>query len=253
MTDDAVRRIAREIDALVRVVAPIEHPPGAASLVLTFRETGIGSGFCRPLRGFSADGLDRYAAWLRRDDSLAGRPVFAVGIERILDDSKTLRNDGPSWSDVEAATEAARGVSLHELAHAVQARLSRPREEIDPEAYPDWLRKQFSAIAENLNATESHGPGWWRTYVVLVARAKSAASKIAPVASLRKCVATYGYGKPEDADEWIAAAATDPGYLDAPLAEIPSRSCPGFDELLARVRPAKTETLSAAASQAQES
>lgn len=234
--DTADKRILRELDNLLRVVAPVEHPPGAAALVLTFADVGIGGDFAPPILGFSASNLDTYAADLRRDPSLVGRPVFVVSVERLVADRS-----------IEAATSAARAVALHELAHAILARAEGPRTVVSPEDFPAWVRSQLTGTREELVAHPAHGPDWFRVYVYAVARLAAVAPRVVALERFGLDVETYGYGTSRLAREWIAAAQTDPGFFDCALATVPARECPAIDRLLASVRPQAESNVSAAA------
>lgn len=232
-------RALLDLDAFTRVIAPHEHPTFSAPLAVDYAELLIDAGVDGGgSRGLSAHGLDKFAAWLRRDDSLIGRPVHAVAIGRAARDV-AVAHDCYAVALVEL-----RRTSAHEIAHAVADRLVDHDFHLDPREYRPWLHDRLRAARPTFGSASSHGPPWWRTFITLVARGETIAPRLLPVDSLAAWCRMYGYGSAGDVRAWIDAAKTDPDYLDLPLVEIPHRNVPALDELLARVPHATPETTS---------
>lgn len=218
-----VSGILRDIDYYLRAVAPVEHPCGAAPLAIDYRELLVDDEVDGgDTRGLSALGLDRWAAWIRKDESLVGRPVFALAVERALADAKDSSTP---------ALVRLRSTALHELAHAIEDRETDATRNIDPETFVPALHRNLRAQRPAYRSRNQHGPRWWRTYLVLVARGTVIAPKLLPVSYLDPWVEMYGYAVAGDARRWIDAARTDAELLDLPIVDAAARRVPALDEL----------------------
>jgi hypothetical protein len=211
-----------DLDAIIRTVAPHEHPAGASRLVLTFAELGLDED-AATAGGFSASGLDRHAALVRQDPSLVGRPVVALAISRDLADEHAA----------DVALPLLRHVVLHELAHAVLARADDASVDYDAAEYAAWLETSTATPSSPGREAAAHDRRWWLIFVYLAARAATIAPALVPVCTLRPAAKAYGYGFASP-DEWIDAVRTDPDYLDVPLAEITRRDVPAITDLFDR-------------------
>lgn len=248
-TDAATRRVLQTLDVTLRVVAPFEHPSGAAELVLSFEELELGPAVCPSVRGLSAHGLDDFAAMVRRDDSLRGRPVFAVGVDRVF--AKWSREVPGAKPDhmVPLAVFDLRRTSLHELAHAVDDRQHPPA--VEARRFPEWLAATLSSIGDARlgKPGTAHGPAWWRRYATLVARLEAFVPELVDWPDLQSEAVQYGYATAADARQWVAAAKTAPGFMDAPLLDLAGIPCPAFDALLDSLSPKTAADVSVAAAQ----
>jgi hypothetical protein len=214
--------LLRQADAYLRVVAPTECPHWSACLVVTYDELEIDAAVDgEDSRGLSVRGMDRFAAWLRQDDTLVGRPVFALATGRV---PPTL-----------GGLVELRRTSLHELAHAVLDRQADRDFNFDPPAYRPWLHERVRSARPTFGSKRGHGPDWWRVFMTLVARGETIASRLMPIETVEPWVSMYGYSAAGNARQWVDAAKSDPDYLDLPLVELPARNTPAFDELLARL------------------
>jgi len=226
--------MVRQVDAYLRVVAPTECPRWSACLIVDYVDLKIdkavdGEDSC----GLSAHGMDQFAAWLRQDDTLVGRPVFALATGRV---SPTL----------EGLVELRR-TSLHELAHAVLDRQADREFSVEPPVYRSWLHERLRKARPTFRSKNGHGPDWWRVFITLVARGETIASRLMPIETVEPWVSMYGYSAAGNARQWVDAAKSDPDYLDLPLVDLPARNMPAFDELLARVPHAIPDTPSCVA------
>jgi hypothetical protein len=216
-------RLQAEADAILRLVAPDECPAESPPLVLPFAAIGVDDALDeRGILGFSAMGLDVYAAWRFDDPTLRGRPVFAFNAQRIADTAS---------SEAEAM-ELAREVALHELAH------SCIKPALDTVDDLDWFIARvvgsFTSSDYVAYSRPMHGPGWWRRFTTLVGRVLTVAPAIAPTRHYAASARVYGYDAVGPA-EWLAASWMQPDYMVGPVVEVASRPAPWFDELLAHV------------------
>ncbi len=241
MSADHARQIRLEIEEFLATVAPLETPPGAAPTLISFDEIGLEPDFIPTIVGFAAIGLDHFAAHLRRIPALAGRPTIAVALDRIIASNSNLAGA----PDLEAAAFSARGVALHELAHAITSNVGASPA-TPPETFPAWIRTALPTTPETIFDARAHGPAWWHAYATLVARTAVRAPDSLPLRRFLSDAETYGYGAPEDAKAWVLAAISIPDFLECPLAEIPALPRPRFDQLLAtRTRQAEPSSTAA--------
>lgn len=232
--DPNVSRMLRKLDSVLRIVAPFEHPAGATGSVVTFEELRLPESVAPGLRGLWAAGLDRFAATIRGDETLVGRPVVAVAVERFLVDHA---------GNVPAASFAARATLLHELAHAATSKPAKKADDV--REYRSWLRDGLEIIeaTDSFSAPSAHGPDWWLVFVVLLARLHAVEPSLVPFFRFRSAADQYGYAIPSGADDWLEAVATAPKLLDCPLVDVEAIPCPALDELFVQA----AETCSAAA------
>lgn len=241
-----VRELLRELDAVLRVVAPVEHPPTASPLVLTFAELEIGPDFMPGLHGLAAHNLDTFAAWLRHDDSLVGRPVVALAIDRVIR-SATFAGR----LDRDQALESLRDSLLHELAHAVAHPVETPAEHVEPAEFRSWLRERLTSVPAStlFSSPTAHDAGWWTRYVVATARLATVAPRVYPAKSFSAAAKRYGYADQHDAAEWISAAQADDELFAGTILDAASRPSQELSRLLDDIRPRAAEPVSVAATQ----
>jgi len=218
-------------DEIIRLVAPDECPPESPSLVLSFATLGIGEDV--GIHGFSAVGLDVFAAQRFDNPKFRGRPVFGINFGKIA------ARHGSEAESLELARETA----MHELAHSV----IKGTVETISDDFIEKIVAEFQSPGRIPFAPAYHGPGWWRRFSRLVARAMTAGPTLAPLREYVSTVQAYGYGAVKPA-EWLAAATMTPDYMTGPIAEVASRPAPWFDELLAHVSHATTSAPAVAAS-----
>jgi hypothetical protein len=223
-------RLQAAADEIIRLVAPDDCQPESPSLALPFAALGIGEDL--GIHGFAAVGLDVFAARRFDNPTFRGRPVFALNFGKIA---------ARHGSEVESL-ELAREVALHELAHSV---IKGTVETINDD-FIERIVAEFQSPNHVPFAPTLHGPGWWRRFTTLVARAMTAAPTLAPAREYVSTVQAYGYGAVTPA-KWLAAATMTPDFMTGQIAEVASRSAPWFDELLAQVVPASTSAPAVAA------
>jgi hypothetical protein len=231
-------RLLTDADAILRLVAPDDCPAWSPSLVLGFNAIGVDANIQPTLHGFSATRLDNFAAWHFDNPALLGLPVFAINVERIIQDA----------TSEESAFAIVRDVSVHELAHAVARPYSATLD--DPAGFIAAVTAYITSASFEPRAPASHNAGWWRRYSTLVARAVDAAPELAPVGQYAVAGISYGFcGGGEGADllasaaaKWLVAAQSTPHYKAGPIAETASRPCPKFDRLLDQFSIATTST-----------
>jgi len=212
ITDD---RLLREVDCLLRVIARHECPPGSSRLAVSFAELNIPTIRSRAVLGFVQPKLHRLAADRLRDDSLIGRPVFAIDVDRLTP------------LGFEAAATSARDTAMHELAHAVALTPA----DGDTDRLVGFLSDSLASDSLNVLDPDSHDAGWLRRYMTLAARLDSIAPRLVPTAKIEAASERYGFGA-VPTHRWIAAAKTTPDIHSGPLAEVAGRPCPAFDQLL---------------------
>lgn len=223
-------RIIGEVDAIIRTAAPVECPAWSSRIALTFAEIGMPP-FRRPIiYGLTLDGLDRHAAAALGDESLVGRPVFAI-------DVGTIAATVPDANVIAFARDTA----LHELAHVV----ARPAVEVATDDYIGLVRSSVECPTFDVSDSDSHDAAWWRRYITLLARVDTIAGRLTPWREMSRAAQSYGYGGIASA-RWIAAAKTVPGYLDGSIMEAAALRCPEFDRLIEKNR--KVDAVSTAAS-----
>jgi hypothetical protein len=241
-----VHELLRELDAVLRVVAPVEHPAGASPLVLTFAELDIEPDFVPRLHGLAARNLDTFAAWLRHDESLVGRPVMALALDRVIP-SATFAGR----LDRDHALNDLRYAALHELAHSVAHRAEAPVEQVKPAEFQAWLRGKLSAVApaDLFASPTAHDLNWWARYVVATARLATAAPRVYSAKHFSAAAQRYGYADQHDATEWISAAQADGQLFVGSIIDAATRRNQELSRLLDDIRPPTAEPVSAAASQ----
>lgn len=231
MTDTLDARLQAAADEIIRLVAPDDCPPGSPTLVLPFAEIGIEEDL--RIIGFASPGLDVFAARRFGNPAFRGRPVFAINFKKIA----------TQYANEAQALELARETALHELAHSS----IKGTVETISDDYIDTIVAEFQSPTHVPFEPAYHGPGWWRRFSTLVARAMTAPPPLAPLREYVSTVQAYGYGAVEPA-KWLAAATMTPDYMTGPIAEVATRPAPWFDELLTHVSHAITSPPAVAAS-----
>ena len=127
MSDNSL--ILADADSYARGLAPVELA-GCPAVAIDYDELGIDNSVDGGRsRGLSAFGLDRFAAIIRRDDRLVGRPIVAVAIDRAIADA--IGHPAPAT----VARCNLRRTLAHELAHAVLDRVADRDYAVVVEAY----------------------------------------------------------------------------------------------------------------------
>ncbi len=232
-----------EADAILRLVAPDECPPWSAPLPLSFEALGMDAGIRPILHGFSAAGLDNFAAWHFSSPAIKSRPVFAINTSRIVEDAR----------DQASALAIARSTAAHELAHAVAR--TYPDAIDDPAGFIARVTADVESATFEPRSPAAHDGRWWRRYTLLVARMIKATPDAAPLGYYAIAGVAYGFCRggadhdhgATDAAKWLVAAASTPDYMIGPIAEVAARPCPKFDSLLAHVSHATTSAPAVAA------
>lgn len=238
----AVRLLA-EADSILRRHAPDDCPTGSPTLAVSFDAIGVDPGIQPTLHGFSATGLDNFAAWHFDKPTLRGRPIFAVNVARIVHDA----------ASEESAFAIIRDVAAHELAHAVARTYHATLD--DPAGFIGRVVADITSPSFESRSPVSHDAGWWRRYSVLTARMVADAPDLAPVGHYAIAGSLYGFCRGDvgadrlatDAAKWIRAAQATPDYQTGRLVEVAARPCPKLDALLDQFTPATKASPAAAA------
>ncbi len=207
-------QLLREVDALLRVIAQDDCPPGTSRIAFSFSELKIppvGS-----VCGFVHPKLHQLAADVLRDPALVGRPVFAIDVDRLA----PMRFDD--------AVASARSTAMHELAHAV----ALPCGDGSIDTLIASLTASLSSPSLDVLDPKNHDAAWWRRYMTLAARLDYVALQLVPTREIEAASRLYGFSRGATASQWIAAASATPGLHAGPIAEVAARACPAFDQLI---------------------